>query len=39
MCHDCVESVLYLAAWFGSASGKLASDGNFVGAGVSDVQI
>ena len=39
MCHDCVESVLYLAAWFVLASGILASDGNLVGVGVSDVEI
>jgi hypothetical protein len=39
MCHNCVESVLYLAVWFGLASVKLASDGNLVGVGVSDVQI
>jgi len=38
MCRNCVESVLYLAAWFGF-SGKLASDGNLVGVGISDAEI
>jgi len=39
MCYNCLESVLYLAARFGLASGKLDSHGSVVGVGVSDAEI